>query len=113
MDWNSLLSPDPHLLFSRYSKRYFPHADDLVRYLTDFAEAFKLDIAYDTRVERIRRDEDGFTVTDQHGHEHRARRLVMATGLTRPNTPTFPVSRPPRSTPRSPWTPRSSPIGGS
>lgn len=90
MDWNSLLSPDPDLLFSRYSKRYFPHADDLVRYLADFAEAFKLDIAYDTRVERIRRDEDGFTVTDQHGHEHRARRLVMATGLTRPNTPHIP-----------------------
>ena len=38
MDWNSLLSPDPDLLFSRYSKRYFPHADDLVRYLADFAE---------------------------------------------------------------------------
>ncbi|WP_420309539.1 NAD(P)-binding domain-containing protein [Streptomyces sp. YS-B37] len=90
MDWNSLLSPDPNLLFSRYSKRYFPHADDLVRYLADFAEAFKLDIAYDTRVERIRRDEDGFTVTDQHGHEHRARRLVMATGLTRANTPDIP-----------------------
>ncbi|WP_328931221.1 MULTISPECIES: NAD(P)-binding domain-containing protein [unclassified Streptomyces] len=90
MDWNSLLSPDPNLLFSRYSKRYFPHADDLVRYLADFAEAFKLDIAYDTRAERIRRDEDGFTVTDQHGHEHRARRLVMATGLTRANTPDIP-----------------------
>ncbi|MFF6991302.1 NAD(P)-binding domain-containing protein [Streptomyces sp. NPDC010273] len=90
MDWNSLLSPDPNLLFSRYSKRYFPHADDLVRYLADFAEAFKLDIAYDTRVERIRRDEGGFTVTDQHGHEHRARRLVMATGLTRANTPDIP-----------------------
>lgn len=90
MDWNSLLSPDPQLLFGRYSKRYFPHADDLVRYLADFAEAFKLDIAYDTRVERIRRDDDGFTVTDRHGQQHHARRLVMATGLTRSNTPDIP-----------------------
>lgn len=91
MDWNSLLSPDDRLLFSRYSKRYFPHADDLVRYLADFAEAFKLDIAYDTRAERIRRDADGgFVVTDQHGQEHRSRRLIMATGLTRPNTPDIP-----------------------
>ncbi|MEV0222487.1 NAD(P)-binding domain-containing protein [Streptomyces sp. NPDC050704] len=91
MDWNSLLSPDPGLLFTRYSKRYFPHADDLVRYLADFAEAFKLDIAYDTRVERVRREDDGhFTVTDQHGHEHHARRLIMATGLTLPNTPDIP-----------------------
>ncbi|MBC2906923.1 NAD(P)-binding domain-containing protein [Streptomyces cupreus] len=91
MDWNSLLSPDPELLFGRYSKRYFPHADDLVRYLADFAEAFKLDIAHDTRAVRIGRDIDGgFVVTDQHGHEHRARRLVMATGLTLPNTPDIP-----------------------
>ncbi|WP_089100224.1 NAD(P)-binding domain-containing protein [Streptomyces hyaluromycini] len=90
MDWNSLLSPDDRLLFTRYSKRYFPHADDLVRYLADFAEAFKLEIAYDTRAVRIRRDDDGFTVTDQLGQEHHARRLVMATGLTRPNTPDIP-----------------------
>ncbi|MGC9538980.1 NAD(P)-binding domain-containing protein [Streptomyces sp. UG1] len=91
MDWNSLLSPDQQMLFTRYSKRYFPHADDLVRYLADFAEAFKLDIAYDTRAERIRRGADGgFVVTDQHGQEHHARRLVMATGLTRPNTPDIP-----------------------
>ncbi|NGO09274.1 NAD(P)-binding domain-containing protein [Streptomyces sp. HC44] len=90
MDWNSLLSPDPQLLFTRYSKRYFPHADDLVRYLADFAEAFKLDVAYDTRAVRIRRTDDGFTVDDQHGAEHHGRRLVMATGLTRPNTPDIP-----------------------
>ncbi|MEU3985143.1 NAD(P)-binding domain-containing protein [Streptomyces sp. NPDC026672] len=93
MDWNSLLSPDPDLLFTRYTARYFPAADDLVRYLADFAEAFKLDIAYDTRAVRIRRDDadgGGFTVTDQRGTEHRARRLVMATGVTRPHTPDIP-----------------------
>ncbi|GAB2969330.1 NAD(P)-binding domain-containing protein [Streptomyces pseudoechinosporeus] len=90
MDWNSLLSPDPQLLFTRYSKRYFPHADDLVRYLADFAEAFKLDIAYDTRAVRIRRTDDGFTVDDQHGAEHHSRRLIMATGVSRPNTPDIP-----------------------
>ncbi|OPC80878.1 pyridine nucleotide-disulfide oxidoreductase [Embleya scabrispora] len=91
MDWNSLLSPDPELLFNRYSKRYFPHADDLVRYLADFAAAFELDIAYDTRVERIgRRADGGFTATDQRGERHHARRLVVATGLTRPNTPDIP-----------------------
>ncbi|MFJ4790346.1 NAD(P)-binding domain-containing protein [Streptomyces sp. NPDC088794] len=90
MDWNSLLSPDDRMLFTRYSKRYFPHADDLVRYLADFAEVFKLDIVYDTWAERIRRHDDGFTVTDQHGQEHHARRLVMATGLTRSNTPDIP-----------------------
>ncbi|OPF80237.1 pyridine nucleotide-disulfide oxidoreductase [Streptomyces antioxidans] len=90
MDWNSLLSPDPELLFTRYSKRYFPAADDLVRYLADFAEAFGLEIAYDTRAERIRRGDEGFIVTDQHGTDHRARRLVMATGVSRPHVPDVP-----------------------
>ncbi|WP_309111431.1 NAD(P)-binding domain-containing protein [Saccharothrix sp.] len=90
MDWNSLLSPDPELLFRRYSERYFPHADDLVRYLADFAEAFELDIAYDTRVVRIRRGDNGFTATDQHGREHRGARLVVATGVSLPNIPDIP-----------------------
>ncbi|MBI0378216.1 NAD(P)-binding domain-containing protein [Streptomyces albiflaviniger] len=90
MDWNSLLSSDSELLFTRYSKRYFPAADDLVRYLADFAEAFDLDIAYDTRAVRIRRDDDGFVVTDQHGTDHRAHRLVMATGVSRPYVPDVP-----------------------
>ena len=39
VDWNSLLSDDPALRFTRYTGRYFPHADDYVRYLTDFAAA--------------------------------------------------------------------------
>ncbi|WP_030824619.1 NAD(P)-binding domain-containing protein [Streptomyces hygroscopicus] len=90
MDWNSLLSPDPDLLFTRYSKRYFPQADDFVRYLADFAEAFGLDIAYDTRAVRIRRDDDGFAVTDQHGRDHHGRRLVMATGVSLPHVPDVP-----------------------
>ncbi|EST19104.1 hypothetical protein M878_43335 [Streptomyces roseochromogenus subsp. oscitans DS 12.976] len=53
MDGNSLLSPDPELLFSRYSKRYFPTADD-----------------------------GTFTVTDQHGGRHRARTRSSCQALT-------------------------------
>jgi len=29
-DWNSLLSDDESLLMTRYSKKFFPDADDLV-----------------------------------------------------------------------------------
>jgi hypothetical protein len=36
-DWNSLRSDDPALRFTRYSERYFPPADEMVRYLGDFA----------------------------------------------------------------------------
>jgi len=87
-------SPRIRLLFTRYSKRYFPHADDLVRYLADFAEAFRLDILYNTRAVRIRRTE-GIHRTDQH-----QRNTVPGAwswhGLTLPHTPDIPVSRPPR-----------------
>src|SRR5215472_12991848 len=57
MDWNSLLSHDQSLRFTRYSERYFPPADDLVRYLTDFAAAAHLHIRYNTRIVRITRNE--------------------------------------------------------
>lgn len=90
MDWNSLLSADPELLFTRYSRRYFPAAEDLVRYLNDFATRLRLNIAYNTRVELIRREADCFVLTDHNGQCHRGRRLVVATGVSQENTPAIP-----------------------
>ncbi|QKW25888.1 NAD(P)-binding domain-containing protein [Streptomyces seoulensis] len=93
MDWNSLLSDDPELLFTRYSRRYFPPADDMVRYLADFAARTGVRVRYDTTVERIARDGDddgGFTVTDHTGNTWRARRLVVATGVSLPHLPSVP-----------------------
>ncbi|MFD0686096.1 NAD(P)-binding domain-containing protein [Actinomadura fibrosa] len=97
MDWNSLLSDDPDLLFTRYSDRYFPHADDMVRYLADFASAWRLRISYGTRAVRVTRERSGgpggdrFLVTDQDGRVHAARRLVVATGVgQRANVPPIP-----------------------
>ncbi|MFJ4620732.1 NAD(P)-binding domain-containing protein [Streptomyces sp. NPDC088812] len=87
MDWNSLLSDDPELLFTRYSRRYFPPADDMVRYLSDFAARTGARVRYDTAVERVSRHADGFTVTDRTGTVWRTRRLVVATGVSLPNLP--------------------------
>ncbi len=81
MDWNSLLSDDPCLKFTSYTGRYFPDADDLVRYLADFAAATRLRIRYDTRVVRVTRD-GGFRAVDQDGRAYEARRLVVATGFS-------------------------------
>ena len=89
MDWNSLLSDDPELLFTRYTRRYFPRAADLVRYLADFAHGFGLRIQYDTRVTRIDRDGD-FVVTDAQGRTYTARRLIVATGVPQSNIPAIP-----------------------
>jgi thioredoxin reductase len=90
MDWNSLLSEDPGLLFTRYSERYFPGADDLVRYLADFADRTGVRVEYGTQVVRVSRTDGGFTVLDHTGRAWRARRLVVATGVSRPNVPAIP-----------------------
>jgi thioredoxin reductase len=90
MDWNSILSDDPELLFTRYSPRYFPPADEMVRYLTDFAARTGVRVRYGTEVTRISRDTDGFTVTDGGGETWRARRVVVATGVSLPNVPDLP-----------------------
>ncbi|GAA3237749.1 NAD(P)-binding domain-containing protein [Nonomuraea helvata] len=89
MDWNSLLSDDPDLLFTRYSDRYFPPADDMVRYLSDFAGKCGLRIAYGSRVVRI--DRSGlFQVTDESGRRYEAKQITVATGVTQANIPPIP-----------------------
>jgi thioredoxin reductase len=90
-DWNSLLSDDPRLLFTRYTEQYFPEADDLVRYLRDFAEAFQLRIKYNTRVTQVRRTSTGvFEVTDENGERFEAKRLIVASGVSKPYIPAIP-----------------------
>jgi thioredoxin reductase len=88
-DWNSLLSDDGPL-FRDYSSRYFPAADDLVRYLADFAAHHALNVQYDTRVTRVSRDAAGFQVTDADGRVYRAPRVVVATGYGRSYTAPIP-----------------------
>jgi thioredoxin reductase len=89
MDWNSLLSDDPALRFTGYSQRYFPPADDLVRYLADFAAAFRLRIQFGTRVARVTR-KGCFRVTDERGISYEAQRLIVATGVSKPYVPAIP-----------------------
>lgn len=90
MDWNSLLSDDPELLFTRYTEDYFPRADDFVRYLGDFARGTGVRVEYDTEAVRISRADGVFTVLDQTGRVWQSRRIVVATGVSRPNVPDIP-----------------------
>ncbi|WUR60957.1 NAD(P)-binding domain-containing protein [Micromonospora chokoriensis] len=83
-DWNSLLTDDPALLFKNYSTRYFPAADDLVRYLADFARGLR--VRYDTRVTSVSKTGDVFTV--RAGDDRwTARRVVVATGVSQLHVP--------------------------
>lgn len=88
-DWNSLLSDDEELLLKHYSKSYFPDADVLVRYLTDFANHFQLKVKYATRVVKISKN-DTFTVQDEQHNRYSCRRLIVATGVAKPYVPPIP-----------------------
>jgi cation diffusion facilitator CzcD-associated flavoprotein CzcO len=94
-DWNSLLSDDPGLRFTRYTNRYLPDADHYLRYLNDFATTHALKIRYDTRVAGVARPaveggRDEFVVTDTSGGRDRARRVIAATGFSKPCIPPIP-----------------------
>jgi thioredoxin reductase len=89
MDWNSLLSEDPGMRFTRYSPRYFPRAEELVKYLADFATASSLRIQYDTSIVHITRN-GCFRATDSHGVTYGADRLIVATGVSKPYIPPIP-----------------------
>ncbi|GAA0527713.1 NAD(P)-binding domain-containing protein [Paractinoplanes ferrugineus] len=84
LDWNSLLSADGPL-FTGYTGRYFPDADVMVRYLADFATKTGVRIRHNARVTHITRDGDDFVVTADR--QYRARRVVMATGVSRMYVP--------------------------
>lgn len=87
MDWNSLLS-DEGPLFTTYTPRYFPPADVMPRYLADFAAAHRLRIRADTRIVQVTRPDDGpFHARDQHGNVYQAKRLIVATGVSKPYVP--------------------------
>jgi thioredoxin reductase len=89
MDWNSLLTDDPSLLFTRYTPRYFPSADLMPDYLADFAGKSGVRIRTGVDVDRVSRDGDEFVVTagDQ---SWRARRVIAATGVSRTYRPEIP-----------------------
>ncbi|XVU29823.1 NAD(P)-binding domain-containing protein [Actinoplanes sp. CA-054009] len=78
-DWNSLLTDDPALLFRNYSAKYFPAADDMVRYLGDFAAG--LNVVYNARVTSVSRPAD--FVVEAGDRTFAARRVIVATGVSR------------------------------
>ncbi|CAH3194438.1 unnamed protein product [Porites evermanni] len=81
-DWNSLLSDDESLLMTRYSKKFFPDADDLVRYLNDYATKLKLKVQYNTNIKLVSRNGEGddalFHLTDQNGTMYTCKNVIMS-----------------------------------
>jgi thioredoxin reductase len=91
-DWNSLISNDIDLLFTKYSKDYYPDHNDIVRYLNDYAKNHKLNINYGMNVNKIKKDDkDTYTleITNDKGEKeiYTTEKLIVATGLSKPNLP--------------------------
>ncbi|EDV20871.1 uncharacterized protein TRIADDRAFT_60515 [Trichoplax adhaerens] len=90
-DWNSLLSDNASLIMPNYSDKYYPHADELVRYLNDYANQFKLNIQYDTNIVRISRvhykKKIKFKMMDQRNTLTLCDVAIVSTGLSVPYIP--------------------------
>lgn len=88
-DWNSLLNDSEKMLFKNYSRQYFPHTYDLVRYLRDFATEFNLKVHYGCKVVKITKNEQ-FLVIDSNDNIYCAAQVIIATGFTKPYIPVIP-----------------------
>jgi thioredoxin reductase len=89
-DWNSLLSDDKEMRFTKYSDKLFPPADTLVKYMADYCKKFNIKVTYNTNVEKISRNADGEFVLRTNGGVYRSKVLIMATGAMKEKVPDIP-----------------------
>lgn len=93
-DWNSLLSDDESLKFTKYSKVMFPTADRYLDYLRDYQEKLGLNVQFNTEIRDIKKEPcetapDGviYTMSDQNETPYKCGKLIIATGVAKPNIP--------------------------
>jgi putative flavoprotein involved in K+ transport len=59
---------------------HYPTRDEVVEYLTSYARTFELPVELDSRVRRIRPQEDGGYLVELHDRSYEAEHVVVATG---------------------------------
>lgn len=70
---------------------HYPHRDEVIAYLRDYAATLDADLHYDTEVTHVTPTADGFTVTTATGDQHQAPLVIAATGnFARPHRPDLP-----------------------
>lgn len=91
-DWNSLLGSDEDVRFTQYTGNYFPDADRIVDYLVDYADRHQTNVRFGVQVNSIERapNSAGFLVRTSTGRAFMAKRIVVATGLSKPYLPNIP-----------------------
>lgn len=89
MDWNSLLSDNDDLLFTKYSDKFFPSADTFVDYLEDYYQKHQINVRFNKKVSKIEKN-DIFTIHTTDGDAFHCRHLIVATGVSKENVPDIP-----------------------
>lgn len=87
-DWNSLLSDDPELRFTKYTDELFASADVLYQYLQDFARKTEVNIAHGTVVKTVSKQSDGsFHIATKEGPDYQCEVLLLGLGSIKPLIP--------------------------
>jgi len=67
-------------------QEFFPDADILVKYLSDFATKLRLNLLLNTEVRDILKQKDGiFHMNDNFGNQFICKYVIVATGISVPN----------------------------
>ncbi len=71
----------------------YPTRDEVVSYLTAYAQKFAFPIRFQSKVVTVQRDKNGFVLKTADGTSHRARAIIAATGsFSHPSIPKIPGS---------------------
>jgi|TARA_B100001250_G_scaffold409663_1_gene434478 thioredoxin reductase len=90
-DWNSLLSDNEDLTFRKYTEDFFPNADIMVKYMTDFSKINNLNVIEGINIINIDKNNDLFKLrynNDNINDYYQCKHLIICTGLSKPNIPT-------------------------
>jgi pyruvate/2-oxoglutarate dehydrogenase complex dihydrolipoamide dehydrogenase (E3) component len=92
-DWNSLLNDEDHL-FTEYSDDFYPKKEKLVKYLNDFAKNNNLNIKFNKKVIKVSKKDNLYkiivkNIEDKLQEIYTCNRLIIATGLSKPNIPEY------------------------
>ncbi|ELU10057.1 hypothetical protein CAPTEDRAFT_221425 [Capitella teleta] len=93
-DWNSLLSDDTEMRFTKYSDQLFPSADILVKYMADYCKKFNIKIDFNVELEKVSRKTNKEGITEFclqcNNSSYKCQVLIMACGAMKEKLPNIP-----------------------
>lgn len=85
-DWNSLIN-NFELQMKDFTDKYYPSRNDIVIYLNEFVKKYALKVQFNTTIIHITKQDNKFILKSQDGSLYYCNKLIIATGLSKPNIP--------------------------